>query len=219
MTDMAMTEAAAGEPAQARIEAVAAELLAKMARAQRASDEDPFGNPVLSVALGIARRIDDGQLDDESLWALVRHLRDAAFAGRARRLARYVGGTDRAENEAALMRVAGVVLRPDPSDSPVRWAEFREAVERTRYAAVFTAHPTFALPAEVARALAAMACGGPAESSPRTGHSVSLWKKSSPRPAPPSPAGGMRWTSSMPPCWRRRADPGRTAGPNWHPAR
>ncbi len=163
MTDMAMTEAAAGEPAQARIEAVAAELLAKMARAQRASDEDPFGNPVLSVALGIARRIDDGQLDDELLWALVRHLRDAAFAGRARRLARYVGGTDRAENEAALMRVAGVVLRPDPSDSPVRWAEFREAVERTRYAAVFTAHPTFALPAEVARALAAMACGGPAE--------------------------------------------------------
>ena len=156
MTESVIVEApASGEPARPRVETVAAELLAKIARAQRASDEDPFGNPVLSVALGIARRMDNGQLDDEALWALVRHLRDAAFADRARRLAASVGGTGRADNEAALQRVAGVVLRPDPLDSPVRWAEFREAVERTRYAAVFTAHPTFALPAEVAAALAA----------------------------------------------------------------
>jgi len=147
----------------AGIEAVAGELLALIARTQRASDEDPFGNPVLSVALAITRRIDDGQLDDDTLAGLVRHLRDAAFADRARRLAAYVGGTDRAANEAALLRVAGVVLRPDPSDSPVRWAAFRDAVERPRYAAVFTAHPTFAHPAEVAQALAAMACGAPAE--------------------------------------------------------
>ena len=160
MTETAIADAAAGT-ARPRVETLAAELLAKIARAQRASDVDPFGNPVLSVALGIARRMDDGQLDDEALWAIVRHLRDAAFADRARRLATYVGGTGRAENEAALIRVAGVVLRPDPLDSPVRWAEFREAVERTRYAAVFTAHPTFALPAEVAAALAAMACGTP----------------------------------------------------------
>ena len=167
MDDMAIAEAAtAGEPAQVRVEGLAAELLGLIARAQRASDEDPFGNPVLSVALGIARRMDDGHLDDAALWALVRHLRDAAFADRARRLAAYVGGTGRADNEAALVRVAGVVLRPDPSDSPVRWAEFRDAVERTRYAAVFTAHPTFALPGAVATALAAMACGAPTESFP-----------------------------------------------------
>jgi len=168
MTDvMTITETAAtGEKARSRIEGLAAEMLALVARAQRASDEDPFGNPVLSVALAITRRIDDGYLDSEALWALVRHLRDAAFADRARRLAAYVGGTDPAANEAALLRVAGVVLRPDPSDSPVRWAEFREAVERTRYAAVFTAHPTFALPADVATALAGMACGEPACSFP-----------------------------------------------------
>ena len=147
---------------QSRAAAMAGELLGLIARAQRASDEDPFGNPVLSVALSIARQIDDNRLDDEALWALVRHLRDAAFADRARRLVAYVGGTDIAANEAALARVAGVVLRPDPLDSPVRWAQFREAVERTRYAAVFTAHPTFAMPAEVAQALAGMACGGPA---------------------------------------------------------
>ena len=128
MDDIPIAEAAAtDQPARPRVEALAAELLAKIARAQRASDEDPFGNPVLSVALGIARRMDNGQLDDAALWAVVRHLRDAAFADRARRLAAYVGGTGRADNEAALIRVAGVVLRPDPSDSPVRWAEIGRA--------------------------------------------------------------------------------------------
>ena len=142
----------------------AADLLALIERARLASDEDPFGNPVLSVALAIARRIDDGQLDHERLWDLVRRLRDGAFADRARRLAAYVGGTPRPESEAALARVAGVVLRPDPDDSPVRWAEFRDSVQRARYAAVFTAHPTFALPPEIAQALAAMACGAPTAS-------------------------------------------------------
>jgi phosphoenolpyruvate carboxylase len=46
----------------------------------------------------------------------------------------------------------------------VRWAEYRALVERSRFAAVFTAHPTFALPAEVGRALANAACGRPAPS-------------------------------------------------------
>ena len=163
MTDMAAAGAGGADCAPPSVAMMAADLLGLVARAQRDSDEDPFGNPVLSVALAIARRIDDGHLDDTALWALVRHLRDDAFADRARRLVAYVGGTGRAANQAALQRVAGVVLRPDPSDSPVRWAQFREAVERTRYAAVFTAHPTFAMPAPVFEALAGMAGGVAAE--------------------------------------------------------
>ncbi|MGE0724680.1 MAG: phosphoenolpyruvate carboxylase, partial [Alphaproteobacteria bacterium] len=122
---------------------------------------DPFGKPVMSVALAITREIDAGRLDAEGLEALVRHLRDVAFADRAARIAAYVGGLDRATNEAALDRVVGHVLRPDPADSPVPWARFRESVERPRYAAVFTGHPTFALDPEVARDLAA-ATGGAA---------------------------------------------------------
>jgi phosphoenolpyruvate carboxylase len=54
------------------------------------------------------------------------------------------------------------LLRPDPNDSPVRWAEYRALVERTRFAAVFTAHPTFSLPAPVNHALAEAASGRPA---------------------------------------------------------
>ncbi|HJS86783.1 MAG TPA: phosphoenolpyruvate carboxylase [Acetobacteraceae bacterium] len=134
-------------------------LLALVARRRAQADEDPFGNPVMSAALAITRLIDDGELDAAAISAIVRQLRDAAFRDRARRLATYVGGTDIAANEAALVAVAQTVLRPDPSDSPVRWAEFRANVTRPRYAAVFTAHPTFALSPEAAASLAAIASG------------------------------------------------------------
>jgi phosphoenolpyruvate carboxylase len=86
--------------------------------------EDPFGNPILSVALAISRQIDSGELSSGDVAALVVHLRDAAFARRAARIAAYVGGTDPAANDAALGLVAQQILRPDPEDSihPVKTA-------------------------------------------------------------------------------------------------
>jgi phosphoenolpyruvate carboxylase len=139
--------------------AIAAELLSLTERAREHAAEDPFGNPVLSVALAITRRMDQGTLGEAQIAALVRHLRDVAFADRARRIAAYVGGADPAADDAALDRLAARLVRPDPADSPVPFAGFRAAVEHTRFAAVFTAHPTFALPAEVGRALAEAASG------------------------------------------------------------
>ena len=124
-------------------------------------EEDPFGNPVLLVALAITRRMDSGELDRETIAALIAHLRDRAFAARAGRLAGYAGGIDRAANERVLHGLAETLLRPDPNDSPIRWAEYRDLVERPRFAAVFTAHPTFSLPEPVAAALADTASGRP----------------------------------------------------------
>src|SRR5580698_6954438 len=141
--------------------ALAQELLELTARLGARADEDPFGNPVLLVALAITRRIDLGQLTEDAIGALIRHLRDAAFSARAERIAAYVGGVDQAANEAVLARLAHTLLRPDPNDSPVRWAEYRALVERPRFAAVFTAHPTFSLPLEVGHALAEQASGRP----------------------------------------------------------
>ncbi|HTU55403.1 MAG TPA: phosphoenolpyruvate carboxylase, partial [Acetobacteraceae bacterium] len=141
---------------------LADELLALAARLGARLEEDPFGNPVLLVALAIERRMDDGTLSEEAIGGLIRHLRDAGFADRARRLAHYVGGAEPAENDRVLADLAQHLLRPDPEDSPVRLAEYRALVERTRFAAVFTAHPTFALPPEVGHALAEMASGRPA---------------------------------------------------------
>jgi phosphoenolpyruvate carboxylase len=137
--------------------ALAPELIALVEQARERSHTDPFGSPVLAVALAITRRIDAGEITMDDLEALVRTLRDAAFADRAARIRAYVGGLDDAA--AALDTVAARLARPDPADSPVRFSEYRAAIERTRFAAVFTAHPTFSLPPAVSSALAAAVCG------------------------------------------------------------
>jgi phosphoenolpyruvate carboxylase len=126
--------------------------------ARERGNTDPFGNPMATVALFITRFLDHGEVDFTTLDALVRTLRDQAFVDRARRIASYVGGVAPEGSGAALANVAARLVRPDPSDSPVPFARFRAEVQRTRFAAVFTAHPTFALPPEVNRALAEAAC-------------------------------------------------------------
>jgi phosphoenolpyruvate carboxylase len=132
----------------------AIDLLSQMARARDRAQEDPFGNPVLAVALAINRQMDEGELSVSQVAALIRELRDAAFASRARRLASYVGLRDPGHAGAWFHRLAARLVRPDPADSPVQLAQFRAAVERTRFAAVFTAHPTFANAPAVFAALA-----------------------------------------------------------------
>ena len=139
-----------------------ATLLALVETARQHRRTDPFGNPVLAVALAITRQMDAGALSLDALDAAVRSLRDAAFDDRAARLRGYVGGLD--GSAAAMQAVAAQLVRPDPADSPVPFSTFRAAVERTRFAAVFTAHPTFSLPAEQSAALA-RAAGG--EAAPR----------------------------------------------------
>lgn len=139
-------------------------LIALVDQARQRSHDDPFGSPVLSVALSITRRIDAGEIGMDELEQLVRTLRDAAFVDRAARINAYVGGLDGAEE--ALATVAAQLARPDPKDSPIRLNEYRAAIERTRFAAVFTAHPTFSLPPHISAALAAAACGIPAPSFP-----------------------------------------------------
>lgn len=134
------------------------ELLARLRQAREDSAQDPFGDPVLSIALSVSRRLDDGRLDIASVSAMVQSLADAAARDRAARLAAYVG---LGREEGTFARLAERLARPDPDDSPIPFASFREAVERIRFAAVFTAHPTFSLPLATARALAEAASGAP----------------------------------------------------------
>jgi phosphoenolpyruvate carboxylase len=141
---------------------LADDLLELTERARARAEEDPFGNPVLAVALSINRLIDDGELSQARVAALIRELRDAAFEGRARRLAAYVGGADPAVAVSEMRVLAQRLIRPDPDDSPVPLRAFSAAVERPRFSAVFTAHPTFALDPAVFTALAEAASGRPA---------------------------------------------------------
>jgi phosphoenolpyruvate carboxylase len=140
-------------------------LLALIDDARTRSATDPFGNPMLTVSLFITRMIDHEELDHAGLAQVIRALRDRAFLDRAARLATYVGGADIETNTAALDRLATRLIRPDPDDSPIPFAQFAAQLERTRFAAVFTAHPTFALPHEVNHALAA-AASDPAAQAP-----------------------------------------------------
>jgi len=141
------------------VAALAQDLVSQVGAARDRLKDDPFGNPVLSVALALNRRIDQGLLPPDEIDALVAHLRDQAFADRARRLAAYAGGTDPATSIAALKALASRLLRPDPNDSPVPWSQYAAAVERSRFAAVFTAHPTFAVAEPVFQALGQAASG------------------------------------------------------------
>jgi phosphoenolpyruvate carboxylase len=135
-----------------------ADLRERLRAARDAAVADPFGDPVLSIALAISRRFDDGRLDQALAATMIAGLARDAASDRAARLARYVGLGDAAPAMAAL---ATRLARPDPQDSPVPFAAFREAAERPRFAAVFTAHPTFSLPPGTASALARAAGGEP----------------------------------------------------------
>lgn len=135
---------------------ILAELLLRLREVREAAANDPFGDPVLLVALAISRRLDDGRLDEALVARLIARLAHEAASDRARRLAEYVGLDLGA---AVLDQLAARLVRPDPEDSPIPFAAYREAVERPRFAAVFTAHPTFSLPSRSAAALARAASG------------------------------------------------------------
>jgi phosphoenolpyruvate carboxylase len=142
-----------------QIAALAADLLGLMRTALDRAAEDPFSNPVMTMALAVSRRIDQGTLTDADLSGLVCWLRDEAFQARAERLADYVGLTSGVPPVSAMAELAQRLVRPDPQDSAIPFAQFRRAVEHTRFSAVFTAHPTFSLPYPVADALARTASG------------------------------------------------------------
>ncbi len=133
------------------------DLLARLRAARDATATDPFGDPILLVALDISRALDERRLTLDDLAGLIADVAHQAASDRAQRLAAYVGlGQD---NLADLSRLAARLVRPDPEDSPIPFAAYREAVERARFAAVFTAHPTFSMPLATGTALAEAACG------------------------------------------------------------
>ncbi len=135
-----------------------ADLLQRLREAREQALLDPFGDPVLLIALAVSRRLDDGRLDAPAIGKLIGRIADDAASERAGRIAAYLGLPD-GDAIQALEALAARLVRPDPDDSPVPFAAYREAVERPRFAAVFTAHPTFSLPPATGAALAAAASG------------------------------------------------------------
>lgn len=137
------------------MEALAAELLGRIEQARSDARDDPFGNPVLRVTLWLTRLMDRGELTVDGAGELVRRLGRQALRQRAGRVARYVGlDKDEAPVFAALAQEA--------AEEAASFDAFRQAVERVRFAAVFTAHPTFGMARRLCHALADLASGGSA---------------------------------------------------------
>jgi phosphoenolpyruvate carboxylase len=137
--------------------ALADELLAAIAQARLDAREDPFGSPVLRVALSLTRRMDRGEITLPAAQALVRHLGRAAIGERATRTARYVGLTP--DGDTALQVIAARLVA-DAETAADPFAAFAASLARVRFAAVFTAHPTFGMSRRLAHTLADLAVGG-----------------------------------------------------------
>lgn len=133
-----------------------AALLALMEDNRHRAEEDPFGNPVLVTARSILRQIDRGDISEAEIVDVIAQLRDEAFQDRAQRIALYVGGTEPESAEASYARIAEKLAS---ENAPGSFSSNREEFERTRFVAVFTAHPTFSAPAPVLAALAETASG------------------------------------------------------------
>ncbi len=134
-------------------------LLALMEESRARTEDDPFGNAVLVTARQILRMMERGDISDEEISDVIAELRDEAFHDRAERLASYVGGTEPAAAEDSYRRIAEKLANPQSAGS---FEANREEYERTRFVAVFTAHPTFSAPAKVFDAIAELASGRPA---------------------------------------------------------
>ncbi|GAA08267.1 phosphoenolpyruvate carboxylase [Acetobacter tropicalis] len=115
------------------------------------NDAEDASNPVMAMAHMVGMALEDGRLAHDDIAELVRTLRDAAFLRRAGRLHRYVGGAGQEATHQRLKDCVDTLLTNLPTNTP---EAFTQAVSPTRFAAVFTAHPTFAVNNDVYAALA-----------------------------------------------------------------
>ncbi|MEH3145381.1 MAG: phosphoenolpyruvate carboxylase [Methylobacterium frigidaeris] len=149
------------------------DLLDLVEQARQQASEDPFRNPVLTVALAISRRFDRGEITEGDLEGLFRRLRQDALGERAARLRAYVG---LGENGTSLDDTATLVL----GDPAAPFEEARARLERPRFAAVFTAHPTFGMSQAVANLLAEAASVPPEARAPLLTEAAALTARPDP---------------------------------------
>ncbi|QNT78859.1 phosphoenolpyruvate carboxylase [Entomobacter blattae] len=129
------------------------------------------GNPILMVSHYISQQMLSGHISLEEIDKLIELLRDKAFVKRAHRLRHYVSADEADKNTQKTTHVFKTFLESlkerstDGSPAPLSFTTFQSVIEKIHYAAVFTAHPTFALANPVYAELAQIASqseqGGP----------------------------------------------------------
>ncbi|HWK44634.1 MAG TPA: phosphoenolpyruvate carboxylase [Stellaceae bacterium] len=122
---------------------------------------DPMSNPIQIAAIELSRMVDRGEVTIDAIDGLVQHLAVRSFADRADRLRHYLADTDIAANEAALIALLRSIAATHES-----FESFQAAVEQVRFGIVLTAHPTFGMTVELARALLRVVTGRDADGQP-----------------------------------------------------
>lgn len=148
--------------------ALAADLAGLLKRFDKESDEDPFANPIIHLALDLVRRLEAGEIDHGTLEQLIQHLSTEGFLDRAARLARWLGESDPEANAARLRTLFRGVAQPPGAAEPIPFEAFRAAVEAEIFGMVMTAHPTFNLSGDLMTILTALATGRAVDGRPLT---------------------------------------------------
>jgi phosphoenolpyruvate carboxylase len=162
-----------------------ADLQASLADRTAAAAKDPFTNPYLLFALDLTRRIAPGEVDLDSVEAVIRAVAADGFQDRAIRLGVYLGieGSTQDAEGAELKRLFETLADRG-------FDAYAEALARPAQGVVTTAHPTFALAEDLCLGLVELATGRTAEGAPlddearAVRHALALSRPQGPPPAP-----------------------------------
>ncbi len=149
------------EPIDHRVDvrALYADLKIHLRHFHRVTEENPFANPIVLLAIHLARLLERGEVTFSALEQLIQYLSVYAFVARAERLHHYVGEIDPVTNLKTLDGLLRQVACPQGQKGPVSLEKFAQAVSDFKVGVVVTAHPTFALKEELLRILAELASG------------------------------------------------------------
>ncbi len=126
---------------------------------RQVTEENPFANPILLLAIYICRLIERGELSYSALEQLIQFLCSQAFIARAERLHKYVGQTDPVENLKSMEGFLEGLISQVDGESSDAFEQFSDEVSRELFGIVVTAHPTFSLTDHLLRILSELASG------------------------------------------------------------
>ena len=138
------------------IQALFEDLKIHLEHFRQVTKENPFANPILLLAIHVARWIEMGDLTFSALEQLIQFLDGSAFVARAERLYEYIVEVDPAENILRIEHFIRDLL--DTHDDPSNSIEnLSKKLGQQLFGIVVTAHPTFSLHEDLLRTLSQLA--------------------------------------------------------------
>lgn len=117
--------------------------------------DTPALNPIVSLAFGLSRRLESGEISFEELRALATRLMDRACVQRANHLRDIVGYVDSETTSKDFVEYVERTAKEEPD-----FDAFKARWERARTGIVLTAHPTFGMSGTLSHKMSEIALSG-----------------------------------------------------------